>query len=128
MLLIMAALVMGCGKKTGPTLHQVSGIVKLNGEPLDTGSISFIPTNGEGATAGGVIDEGKYSVKVPAGAKRVEIKAPKVVGQRKAYDTADSPMIDIVKERLPAKYHAASTLTITIKGNQKDADFDLNAT
>jgi hypothetical protein len=43
------------------------------------------------------------------------------VGKRKAYDTPDSPMVDIVEELIPARYNANSELKVTVKkGGQKE--------
>ena len=54
---------------------------------------------------------------------RVEITAPKVVGKRKAYDTSDSPLIDITKEMLPEKFNVKSELKKDLRAGRKRAEF-----
>jgi hypothetical protein len=61
---------LGCGAKQA----QVSGTVKFEGEPVAKGYISFLPDDGEGSTAGGTIEDGKYSVSGMApGRKKVHV-------------------------------------------------------
>ena len=50
----------GCG---GPPLALARGRVTLDGEPLAHGTIAFIPADGKGPTAGGLVTAGGYEVK-----------------------------------------------------------------
>jgi hypothetical protein len=45
-----------------------------------------------------------------------------VTGKRKEYVGPDAPLVDLVEESLPAKYHSASELKYEVKsgGNSKD--------
>ena len=69
------AVVSGCG--SGDTLNRqpVSGTVKLDGQPLASGSIRFIPqdTTGKVTSGGGPITDGKYSTDLPPGKYLVKI-------------------------------------------------------
>ena len=38
-----------------------------------------------------------------------------MVGKRKAYDTPESPTVDIVEELIPARYNVNSELKVTVK-------------
>ncbi len=106
----------------------VGGTVTLDGEPLSAGLIRFVPVDGQTATADATIADGKYTARVPVGNKRVSISAPKVVGKRKAYETPDSPTIDIVEELLPARYNVESELTLEVKaGEQEPPLFELKS-
>jgi len=99
----------------------VSGEVTLDGKPLKEGVIRFVPEDGKSPTADAPVADGKFQATVPAGKKRVEISAPKVVGKRKMYDTPDSPVVDEVAELIPAKYNVRSELTLTVgRGAQKE--------
>ena len=63
----------GCGD---PNLGSVSGSVTYEGQPIEKGSINFLPVDGKGASAGGEIVAGKYEVaEVPPGQKIVEVIA-----------------------------------------------------
>ena len=57
-LLIVAS---GCGGK----IYEVEGAVEMDGKPLDSGSISFAPSDGKGRDFGGVIKDGKYKFTTP---------------------------------------------------------------
>jgi hypothetical protein len=115
----------GCSTDTDHGTLQ--GNVTLDGEPLPTGLIRFIPADGQTPTADATISDGKFTAKVPVGEKRVSISAPKVVGTRKFYDTPDAPTVDIVEELLPARYNAQSELTITVTAGDQPQDFALKS-
>jgi hypothetical protein len=115
-------LLTGC---SDPTIGTVSGTVTIDGAPVKSGSIAFFPMDGKSPTGGAAIVDGQYMATVAPGTARVEIHASKVIGQRKAYDTPDSPMMEIVGEALPAKYHEASELTLDVKPGENRQDYDL---
>ena len=75
-LLVILVVLAGCG---GGSIGEVSGTVKVDGEPLKTGAILFVPADGKTQTAGGNIEDGRYSVKVPVTVMKVSITAPKVL-------------------------------------------------
>lgn len=135
--MVLLAGVLGCS--TGPSMGTVNGTVTLDGKPLADGTINFIPT-AEAAAPGGAapaaeaspvvgttIHDGKFTVEVPLGKMRVEIHANKVVGQHRAYDTADSPLVPIVVEVIPTQYNANSTLTIDVQRGSQDVPYDLKS-
>lgn len=113
----------GCGGN--PNRGNVAGTVTVDGQPAESGAISFAPVDGKSPTTGGPIEAGRYAVEVPFGTSKVAIRVPKVVGQRKLYDTPDSPVQPIMEERLPAKYNDATELTIDVKPGDNPHDFDL---
>jgi hypothetical protein len=118
-------LVAGCTKKSNR--GTVAGTVTLDGEPLKSGVIRFVPADGLTATADSIITDGKFSASVPPGEKKVSISAPKVTGQRRVYETPDSPMIDVVQELLPAKYNAKTELALTVTAGSQEKDFPLTS-
>ncbi len=120
----------GCGGGSiGPEMVVVAGQVVFDGQPLETGSISFIPSDGQGPTAGAEIVKGQYKTSVTPGPKRVEIRSTKVVGQRKTYeDMPDSPTVDVVEELIPPRYNAESDLQHSVaKGKSAAVNFKLDA-
>jgi hypothetical protein len=119
-----AALV-GCSGRSNRGV--VTGTVTFDGQPLKSGTIRFIPADGRTPTSDAIITDGKYRADVPLGEKRVSISAPKIVGKRKAYDTLDSPTVDIVEELLPAKYNAQSELKLTVQAGKQSHDFELKS-
>jgi hypothetical protein len=123
--LLCAAAFPGCTKKSNSC--TVSGIVTLDGEPVKSGIIRFVPTDGKTATADSIITDGKYSASVPPGAKTVSISSPKVIGKKKAYDATTGPEIDVTQEIIPAKYNVQSNLTLTVENGSLEHDIPLKS-
>jgi hypothetical protein len=115
----------GCSAKSQS--GTVKGSVTLDGQPLATGKILFAAADGVAPAAEATVTAGQYESIVPLGSKRVEIRAPKVTGQKKMYDTPDSPTVDTVVELLPAKYNVNSELTMTVEGAEQEQNFDLKS-
>jgi hypothetical protein len=114
---------LGC---SGDSKHgSLTGTVTLDGEPLKSGLIRFIPADGRTASADATITDGKFTATVPIGEKQIWISAPKVVGKQKAYNTPDSPTVDVVEELLPAEYNVASTLKLTVTATKLQPTYDL---
>jgi hypothetical protein len=113
----------GCSSE--PAQGTVKGSVTLDGQPLESGMINFVSADASVPTAEATITAGKYEAFVPPGEKRVEIRAPKVTGKQKMYDTPDSPTVDVVTELLPPKYNIDSTLTMTVEDGEQEKSFEL---
>ena len=114
----------GC---TGDGMGEVSGTVKVDGQPLEKGASTFFPVDGKAATSGGAIKDGHYSVRVPEGTMKVTISAPKFARKKKLYpDNPNSPEMDVNEERLPARYsdHQKTELKLEVNGNTPK-DWDL---
>jgi hypothetical protein len=125
--------VTGCQQANypGPKRHALSGKVTYEGQPIDFGSISFLPM-GEGAqrVSGGLIENGAYVVPEEQGANagkhRVEIRWRKATGKKRR-DPDSGEMYDERIEGLPARFHGESELTADVLGTQTTFDFDLKA-
>jgi hypothetical protein len=105
----------------------VTGTVRVDGQPLEKGSISFVPADGKGVTAGGEIIDGKYNVsKVSPGTMLVQIHYPKVAGKKKLYDTPDSPTRDVFREVLPLKYNDRTELRLEVQPGNNEKDWELS--
>ena len=89
----------GCGRGPGAT---VEGLVTIGGKPVETGYIRFAPAAGDGPTAGGTIEQGRYRVAVPPGRVHVSLQGYKQVGEeRPAYDPT-GPLLPIMEPLLPS--------------------------
>ena len=77
-------------------------------------------------TAGGEIVDGKYAAKASLGEMNVEIRVPKVVGQKKLYDTPDSPVKSLMAESLPARFNDQTELRLEVVPGDNLQDFDLS--
>jgi hypothetical protein len=112
----------GC---TESNLGTVSGTVAVDGSPAKSGSIAFFPVNKKLPTAGAEIHDGEYQARVPLGTSKVEIRVSKVVGQRKLYNTPNSPSRPVLEESLPAKYNDETTLTLDVQRGANKQDYQL---
>jgi hypothetical protein len=120
---LVLAFCLGCGPSDG--LVSITGTVRVDGQAVDKGAITFVPLDGKSPTAGAPISSGSYSARVPAGKMKVQISVPKVTGKRKAYDTPDSPEVPIMGEGLPARYNSATELQCDVS-KPEAIDFDLS--
>jgi hypothetical protein len=125
LVLVAALLQIGCSSEA--TQSTVTGTVTLDGAPLADGLISFTAVDLNSQTAEAKITDGRYEVAVPPGEKRVEIRAAKVTGKQKMYDTPDSPMVDVVTELLPARYNVESELRMTVSEGVNEKPFELKS-
>ena len=123
--------VAGCGDPLGR--QAVSGKVTFKGQPLDQGSIRFVPADGKGATeSGGGIENGKYTIPRDHGLvpgkykvtvfsydqKGPKVQMPEMPGESSAVQ---------FKERIPEKYNLKTTLTAEVtSGGPNTFDFNLD--
>ncbi len=123
-LLALAAGSAGCSSSGAAA---VEGKVSYGGEPIDVGTITFIPQSAAGIKTGGLIDNGVYSVEAKAGPApgphRVEIHWAKPTGKKSKNEYGEE--ITMRQEGLPEKYHAQTTLTADIKVGKNAIDFAL---
>lgn len=124
-LLLIAVSLVGC---SGSDQMKVSGQVTLDGNPVENGTISFLPADGIGPSAADLITDGRYTVEASPGPKRVEIHGYKTLGQKR-YDPTDpkSPMVDIKEPIVPEKYNVKSQLTCDIERGRDDLNFALQS-
>ncbi|QDU88922.1 hypothetical protein Pla175_23060 [Pirellulimonas nuda] len=116
---------LGCGgPKEGFAI--VRGAVIVDGAPVDAGKISFFPLGGAANPVGTGISQGKYVIEVPIGESRIEVRVSKVVGEKRLYNTPDSPVRKIFAESLPDKYNNESELQIDVKPGENTRDLDLS--
>ncbi len=113
---------LGCGG--GIPMADVQGEVKYDGQPVEKGMITFKPTDGIGPSVAGEINQGRFSLRVPPGPKRVEVSAVKVVG--KTEPTLETPEGgDIIEEQIPQDYNLKSNLTEEVKMPETTINLDL---
>ena len=109
----LMCLVAGCGPASSPypTAH-VAGNITLDGAPIESGNISFVP-EGAGQARPTAVDfhAGRYRVDdAPLGAVRVRIVAAQPTGKMIAGSGQPEPeIVDIV----PAKYREGVLVEIT---------------
>lgn len=120
--LLVFLLLVGCGRAN---VGIVTGAVTVDGAPAKEGSIAFFPQDGKSQTSGAEIRDGRYTAQVPLGTAKVEIRVPEVVGQRKLYNTPNSPVMPLFEESLPAKYNDQTELTLHVRPGTNQQDYHL---
>jgi len=121
----------GCG---GGSQASVAGKVTFDGQPVENGLITFVPSDkSKGPTAGASIMNGNYKIEgtnLPSpGTYRVEIAAKIKTGKQIPAGSPSPPgtMIDQTIEGIPLKYNKNSTLTQELKAGQNSCDFALTS-
>ena len=124
--LICAAVFLGCGPGNPLGRKALSGVVTLDGAPLDNGTIEFHPLEG-GVQSGGLVHAGHYSISADKGATpgkyRVQIS-----------DTYETPPLPpghmpgddpppAFKSKIPPQWNSKSNHEIEIK---KEGPFQFN--
>ncbi len=114
---LLLPFVVGCGASPQGT---VTGTVTLDQEPLKEGIIRFEPTDPNAQPVDAPVTDGKYTVTLAPGEAKVVVRANRVVGKTKMYDTPDSPTVDKVVEKIDAQFNDNTTLKYTVTpGNQQ---------
>lgn len=129
--LLVPVLAAGCGESDLNTV-SVSGVITLNGKPLENAAVMFKPlaTNvKEAPDSTGITDsEGRYTLKVTTtGQPGAMIGKHRVSITLDDYeeDSADDETADYA-ESIPARYNVESELTFTVPEEGTDkANFDL---
>ncbi len=124
----------GCRPEySGSKRYSLTGKVTFNGEPVDLGSISFIPLGADQRVSGGEIVDGTYTVPEERGANagkhRIEIHWQKKTGEVILHHYEGKPPVEefVRTEGIPAEFHSESTLTADVGDNKTTFDFDLKS-
>ncbi len=128
-LLVVLFSVLGCSGESGPALGKVSGVVTLDGSPLDQATLRFQPPQGRSSI--GVTDEnGHYTLQYTPERNGAELGEHQVFITTLIEQTGgegDIPLVPGRKEMLPGKYHAKSELTAKVNKGSNDINFDLTS-
>jgi len=126
----LMVLVSGCGSASGPERAAVRGTVAFNGEPIETGSIQFVPVEGvTGKAVATPISNGEFSLSSgegPAvGMNKVVINATRKTGKQKTNIMGE--MEDEIEDFIPARYNAQTELQVDIQPSGNTEAFELTA-
>ncbi|MCI0361576.1 MAG: hypothetical protein L0211_24085 [Planctomycetaceae bacterium] len=129
--LLTAAVLWQGGCSSSPGTAEVSGTVLLDGQPVEEGSIQFIPVEGtKGAGAGGIIKSGNYHIPrdngVAVGRNRVELRSFRTSGG-KVQDPTGAPGVftDERVQAFPPEYNDNSTVVKEVQSGRNVFDFDV---
>jgi hypothetical protein len=129
-LMLTLATIVGCAEDAN--IAAVEGMVRVDGKPLTSGTVRFVPAAGRAAT-GTIQSDGTYALGTFGdsdgaliGKHQVAIIAYEAADDgRPAYEMRNSTS----KSLVPEKYMAVGTsgLTFDVKPGENRADFDLPA-
>ena len=123
--LALVALLAGCAPD-GPELATVAGTVRLDGQPLEEATVTFIPSKGGRPSAARTDPEGRYELVYTRDRNGALLGEHTV---RISTFRKGDPEQDIapVLERVPVKYNIQSELKKTVEPNGNVFDFDLTS-
>jgi len=133
-LLAVSLASVGCGSAVQGR-QPITGSVKIGGEAVAEGLISFAPQAGQagGMTAGGTIKDGKYEIEalhglVP-GTYVVSFDVQKSTGNTISMPDASGGTMEVEEKVsvVPDDYSLAPTHTVEIKKGKNTLDFDIPA-
>jgi hypothetical protein len=128
----LPALLLALGCARGPQRASVYGEVRVGGEPLETGSIKFIPVGGNGPTAGAAITNGHYEIAaergVLVGKNRVEVQGNRKSGRKIRNPFNLDEQVDELVEAVPKEFNEQSKLEREVAPGDNAFDFDLPTT
>ncbi len=125
-LFLGATILCGCSNSSAPDyeLAEVTGVVTLDGQPLEGAEVSYTPTGTGGMSLGTTDKSGKYELLLSPGVKGAAIgehvvSIRKIGGPDTQYDTMNL---------LPEKYGNQSVLRANVeKGKANHFDFSLES-
>jgi hypothetical protein len=124
-LLVAIVPLLGCSEKK---VALLSGLVTVDGTPIENGSISLMPAERNAPTAEAIIAAGKYTLTTLPGAKNVSIHGFQKVGTRRYHEgDPSSPMVDVNEEIVPARYNIQTELKADLKVGPQTLDFALTS-
>src|SRR5262245_46498572 len=127
------AVVFGCGPNSGGR-QEVKGTIKLKGQLLDQGQITFVPISGDGATKEGApIANGAYKIDRMHGLLPGKYKVGITSGDgRTPHDAAPDQLPGptganiISKDRIPPDYNTNSKQEVEVTAKGPNVfDFDI---
>ena len=118
----------GCNDKpAGIEFGKVTGLVTLNDEPLPEALVVFQPAAGR-PSFGRTNAEGVYSLSYKGKAWGAVVGDHEVkITTENRFENQETGEVRVVKEMLPAQYHARSTLTASVSPGENTIDFALEA-
>jgi hypothetical protein len=122
----------GCvDSSEGPPRLPVSGKVSLDGQPLESGAITFIP-DADGPATAAKIATGEFQVPQAEGPSpgpyKVEIVSVRPTGRQIASPDDPSSRIEESRNRIPTRYNARTQLRVEVRPGVENAfQFDLSS-
>ena len=128
---ITALEMIGCSSETGPSRFPISGTVRIDGQPLEAGTITFLPESNHTAVSSD-FTSGAYSIGSSAGPAAgrylVEIVSVKPTGKIIRHPDLPSETTEEVRNIVPTQYNTKTSLKIEVKPDAENKfDFELSS-
>jgi len=122
----LVTLAAGCG---GGSSAVVSGTVTYDGQPVENGTITLLPEDGKGPSAGGQINGGRYRVEgVTPGRKIVRILGVKAVAFARTTEELRLQAEEAARQgKIGAEPEPAVTIPPDAKGNNATVEVRLGS-
>lgn len=124
--LALNCLFTGCGGTGAPPTYPVTGTVTFEGEPIKAGDIQFEPDPKGEAPDGGSIIDGKFSLRVKEGKKKVKITASREVPGEKKKGAMGEDIVSM-EENIPEQYNVNSQIEEIIESGENTLEFKLKS-
>ena len=119
----------GCGDSG----ISISGKITVNGKPLESAEIKFLPLNSaDNEHAGAVVTNGEYVVendeRIKEGEYQVQIRAFRASGKKLwdgMGDGTNKTMVDELAQFIPNRYNDSSELKVSLKKGDNEFSTDL---
>lgn len=119
----VALLVAPACRPQGPQRITIKGTATLDGEPIELGYATFVPTDPAVGATGGQIVNGVFSVAAFKGPHRVEITSPKL---KRLSGGSDAGEYEVIRANiLPSRYNAKTTLSFDLQSAKDQPKFEL---
>jgi hypothetical protein len=109
----------------GDGKSSVSGTVTFDGQPVASGTIAFVKTEGDLVREGAVIQNGEFQAALPPGKYKIELNAQKVVEKRKqkGFDGKEEE-VEVTDELFPPRYNEKTEVIEEIKPGSNTLKLD----
>lgn len=114
----------GCGFRNGNSEITVTGEVKYEESPIESGRIFFRHIDGDQRGAAGEIKNGQYSLRTAPGKVRVEVVASRPIPGK--FDHSNGTPEQVGEMYIPKKFNTDSKLTAEVTpGRANSISFNL---
>jgi hypothetical protein len=105
----------------------VSGEVTVDGQPLASGVMQFLPEAGDAPSEASRVADGKFSAKLQRTKYAVQIYAPREAKTAAKLDENGPGGGPTMEETLPPRYNLRSELKLDVTGPKNDVRFELKS-
>ena len=134
---VSTTLLFGCGQ-SGPPRFEVSGTITVDGIPVPSGTIGFLPDGVDGPAAGGQITDGSYKIKASQGPTKgphkVEIRGFRESGKPVATGIGGTTVgpsavanTEKIEMYVPDKFNSKTTLKYDVEAGKNQKNFELKS-